>query len=134
MAVDFTSQPAKGPHIEMTPLIDVVFQLLVFFMLTSVFAPPAIELTLPQLESQPSEAKPQLVLNLDAQGHVFLNDEPVAEAELVERLQAALAEQEDHSVYFRGDKDAAYQRVLHLMQLSTEAGADRFQFIYEPEP
>lgn len=133
MAVQFTSQAAKAPHIEMTPLIDVVFQLLVFFMLTSVFAPPAIELTLPELKGEPSDAQPSLVLHLNATGALFLNDEPLAEADLVPRLRAALAEQDDKSVYFRGDKDAAYQTVLRLMQEATEAGASRFQFIYEPE-
>ena len=133
MSVTFANPQRQRPQIEMTPLIDVVFQLLVFFMITSVFAPPAVELTLPRLDAKAEPAQMTLVLHLDGDGRLFLDDRPVPENELGEALRAALGDSDDRAVYFRGDKDARYDRVLHLMQVATEAGAARFNFIYDPE-
>lgn len=131
MAVSFRRTVGRSPHIEMMPLIDVVFQLLVFFMLTSVFASPAVELTLPQLKGEAPETEPGLMLHLDGEGVLFLDEQRVAEAELGPVLREALAGREDKSVYFRGDRQAPYEKVLHLMRTSTEAGAARFHFVYE---
>lgn len=132
MAVDFSRKAERGLHIEMTPLIDVVFQLLVFFMLTSVFAIPAIELDLPKLEGEPRDKKPSLVIHLNADQKLFINDTEVEVGNFSAALEMALETSEDRTVFFRGDRTATYETIIEIMQMSSEAGAAQFNFVYEP--
>lgn len=133
MGVDFTRTRRRGVHIELTPLIDVVFQLLVFFMLSATFASPMLELTLPQVNREAETGDEQVVLFLDQEQQLFLNGDAVTLETLPAALGKALADAGDTAVYFRGDKAAAYEQVLMLMQLASEAGAAHFNFVYEPE-
>jgi biopolymer transport protein ExbD len=118
----------------MTPLIDVIFQLLVFFMITSSFTYPALQLELPKAEAEDDSNPPQsFVLSQDNSGKLFLNRKSVSMEQLVPELVAAFAGQEDPIVYFRGDKDMPYARFVDLMQATGQAGAAGFYLLHEPE-
>ena len=71
--------------IDMAPLIDVVFLLLIFFMLTSSFMPPSVPLTLPQASSQASSQatadSAKVVVSLDAQGRISISETLVADGD-----------------------------------------------------
>lgn len=132
MAVEFDSQRTQDRPLELTPLIDVIFQLLVFFMLSSHFIEPSLELVLPQLEAEGMHEIPHLMIHLDDRGELFLNEQHLDEKFLFEALLAELKVNPSKRVFFRGDKGVPYEKVLTIMQQATEAGAEQFNFIYEP--
>lgn len=132
MAVDFELPNSNEGGVELTPLIDVIFQLLVFFMLSSSFLYPSLDLVLPQLDNIEHETTPpMLVLNLDAQNNVLINSEPVVLADLEALLRERLAEVEDRAVFLRADEHSSYGIILQLMRTATAAGALQFHFLYE---
>ena len=63
-------------RMEMTPLIDCIFQLLIFFMLSSTFLTPSIRLSLPTAAAAGPPRGQQIIITLDADGQVFLNKQP----------------------------------------------------------
>ncbi|MCS7063075.1 MAG: biopolymer transporter ExbD [Methylacidiphilales bacterium] len=133
MSVEF-HRPASSPGaMNLTPLIDVVFQLLIFFMLTSSFVYPALDLKLPRAETRPSSPDAQMiVISLDAQNRLFVNREEVSEAELERILRERLQHVPQQAVFFRGDRATPYERFTEIMQIATRAGARSFNLIHEP--
>ncbi|HQU08793.1 MAG TPA: biopolymer transporter ExbD [Opitutales bacterium] len=132
MAVDFRRAKPESLTLELAPLIDVIFQLLIFFMISSSFLYPALKLTLPKLEQTfEDNAEQNLVLSVDGDGHYFINQNAVTLEALPQALQQALSETEDKSVFFRGDHQIPYEKVLELMRMASASGAAQFNFIYE---
>lgn len=126
-------RPRRPTHtIDMAPLIDVVFLLLVFFMLTSSFSPPSLPLKLPEVRAAEAVEPPVVVISLDAQGVVTIAAEAVDDSQFADRLRRALQEAGTETVHFRGDRDADYGRFLKLMARAKEAGAAQFHLVHEP--
>jgi biopolymer transport protein ExbD len=118
--------------IDMAPLIDVVFLLLIFFMLTSSFVPPSVPLTLPQAApGAPSEAA-KVVVSLDANGGMSIAEKPVADSEFEPALRAALDQNATATVHFRGDTSVDYGAFLKLISRARAAGASQFHLVHDP--
>ena len=118
--------------IDMAPLIDVVFLLLIFFMLTSSFVPPSVPLTLPQAASgAPSEAA-KVVVSLDANGGISIAENPVADSEFESALRSALDQNATATVHFRGDTSVDYGAFLKLISRARAAGASQFHLVHDP--
>ena len=129
-----SSRPSPAPmsEINVTPLVDVMLVLLVIFILTAPLLTSAIRLDLPQTEGARSGEAPQSVsLVLDAQGGVFLNDQPVSQDVLRERLQQLARRNPDTEVQLRADASLAYGRVVEAMGLASQAGLSRIGFVAE---
>jgi biopolymer transport protein ExbD len=118
--------------IDMAPLIDVVFLLLIFFMLTSSFVPPAVPLTLPQATSgAPSEAA-KVIVSLDANGGISISEKSIADSEFEPALRAALDQNATATVHFRGDTSVDYGAFLKLISRARAAGASQFHLVHDP--
>lgn len=118
--------------IDMAPLIDVVFLLLIFFMLTSSFMPPSIPLALPQAASKDATDSAKVVISLDAAGSVSISETPVTDADFEVQLQTEMLKNATTTVHFRGDKSVDYGLFLRLMSRARTAGAREFQLVHEP--
>jgi biopolymer transport protein ExbD len=123
-------QPIGG--IDMTPLIDVVFQLLLFFMLTSsLVRPNQIELDLPESTSGVKAQEDQSLViaysSVDGNPVIKLNDEPVAAlSNLKEAMEAVIKPDQNPRVDIRIDKTVPYQDVISLMDAVRDAGFPKF--------
>jgi biopolymer transport protein TolR len=122
-------------EINMTPLIDVMLVLLVIFMVTAPLMVSAVKVDLPQAEGPQVAAVPQsIAVSLNAQGQIYLNDQPVAS----EAFSAALTEVAKRSplteVQLRADTSVPYGRVLEVMGLAHQAGLTRIGFVAQPQP
>jgi biopolymer transport protein ExbD len=117
----------------LTPLIDVVFLLLVFFMLTSHFVTEeAMNIDLPVAESgQASHEDMRLEVVLDAQGRYFINDHIVEPQALEGTLRQALARREDKVVRIRGDRAANLGNAVGLLDTARKAGAEAVDIVTE---
>jgi len=133
MSVEFQVKSETHPLINLTPLIDVIFLLLVFFMLTSSFTYPALDLDLPSAQQQPEMTRQQrLVVSVDAHGAIYLNRSEVTKDQLEERIKIALTGEPHREVFFRGHRDIPYERFVELMEVVGRAGATNFNIIHEP--
>ena len=124
----------KRPSINITSLIDVMFLLLVFFMVSTTFAEqPGIKLELPAASTaEPSKLQP-LVLTIDKKGKMFLNDSPVGEAELRSGLKAAA--KPGTTLVLKADKGVPYGYVIRAMDISRQSGVRRIVSLTEtPKP
>ncbi len=119
--------------LDMAPLIDVVFLLLIFFMLTSTFTEPSLPLTLPQASNvEPSSMRP-VVVSLNVEGVVAINGSPVEMGGYAAALATALEEAGMNSVNFRADEGVDYGIFLEVMDRSRSAGAAEFNLIHAPK-
>lgn len=109
---------------DLTALIDVVFLLLLFFMLTTTFVHvQRLKLDLPEAsQGQASEDKEPWVIEIDAQGDYALNGEEVAVGMLVERLRAIPGRTEDTQLLIRADGQASHQSVVLALDAARSAG------------
>ena len=131
---------SSKPHspmseINVTPMVDVMLVLLVIFILTAPLMTSAIRLDLPQSEGGQSGAAPQAVsLVVDAQGALFLNDQPITPEALRQRLSEAARRSPDTELELRADQSVPYGRVVEAMGLAQKAGLSRIGFVAQTTP
>ncbi len=124
----------RGVIINVTSLIDVMFLLLIFFMVSSTFKnQPAIDLSLPRSSTAEELTVTPTVLYLTRDGRLFLNDQPVERADLgpqLSRLQAASGEDR---VVLRADEHAEHGAVVDLIDQIKESGFRRVSLAAKPQ-
>ncbi len=114
----------KKVHIDITPLVDVVFLLLIFFMVTSTFLElPGIKLLLPSAKSSAPQAVRELTVMLSADDKLFLNDQPIEWSQLEAGLKAALKESASGALVIKADRSAPHGKVVTIMDTARICGA-----------
>jgi biopolymer transport protein ExbD len=112
--------------INLTPMIDVVFLLLIFFMVSTTFLDPEreIEVELPSAESagDPEEAPNEIILNILENGQITYQGAPIQQDELVGILKRAAQHDPDTPVTIRGHKLARHENVVSVMDACGIAG------------
>ena len=120
-------------EINMTPLVDVMLVLLIIFIITVPVMKHAVNIDLPRATNEAQDTKPETVrLTVDAQGTYYLNEAPVADADLAPRFQAAAAQNPQPELHIRGDKAVRYERVAQAMAAAQLSGLRKIGFITEP--
>lgn len=110
----------KG-QLDIAPLIDVVFLLLIFFMLTSNFVlQPGISVSLPKAITSEVISSENVVVTLTGQDLIFLNEKPITINDLVARLKEAA--RDGKTVLLRADINASLGRVVEIWDLCREFG------------
>ena len=110
----------------MTPLIDMVFLTLLFFMVNAVLSiNPAIRVDLPRARSSLGAVGRDVVVTVQADGSVFIDDRRVDDDEFAVELRAALARAGTSSVLLQADKSLAYERLVGVMDQAKIAGTGR---------
>lgn len=119
--------------INVTPLVDVMLVLLVIFIITAPLMASSIRLDLPQTPAaRPSESDRKVTLVLSKSGNVSLEDQLLAEPELLARLRAVAKVHSDTEVQLRADAQVPYGRVVEVIGLAQQAGLNRVGFVAEP--
>ena len=118
-------QRQRRPSIrmELSPLIDCIFQLLIFFMLSSTFLTPAIQLTLPSATAGTSQNELEIIITLSEEGDVYLNNTKTSLISLKSELQRRLTESNHKSVTIRGDQNMPYSAFLDALDIAKQSGA-----------
>lgn len=120
--IAFSRRRRRRAGTDLTPLIDVVFQLLVFFMLTSVFIDPAVPLKLPGADTAEAQKDAPLMISITADGQLHLGDQIVADGQLPEAIEAALKGKKEKKVAIRGDGAARYERFMKVVDACRQVG------------
>ena len=112
--------------INVTSLIDVMFLLLIFFLVTSSFKDqPVIQLDLPSSSTAEAVDEGPAVLYLTAGGDIFLDDEPLGKDDLKQALRQRLSSSGDDRVVLRADRESFHGDVVELYDVIREAGYRR---------
>ncbi|MDH5218394.1 MAG: biopolymer transporter ExbD [Gammaproteobacteria bacterium] len=115
---------AGSPEISMAPLIDVVFLLLIFFMVTTVF-PENRGLLIEKPESIHSEplAMKKIVFNVDKEGEVFFQKSRIDVKDVERLVREQLATAPDTAVLMHVDKNATTEIFIRVMDACKQGGA-----------
>ncbi|HXY35396.1 MAG TPA: biopolymer transporter ExbD [Planctomycetaceae bacterium] len=124
----FKQEPLEEPHINLTPLVDIVFNLLLFLMLATRFAADEdaeqkfdVQLAT-AANARPLTALPdELVIHVAANGKVLLNAKPRTLRELEADLVKAKKNYADQSVLIRGEGQGPYQNVVDVLAVCDRA-------------
>ncbi len=128
-----TQAPQPFSDINVTPLVDVMLVLVVIFIVTAPLLASAIRLDLPaSAAARPGQAPAAVVVSLDAQGGLFLDDQPVTPAALAQRFAAAARVNPATEIQLRADRTVPYGRVVEVMDAAQQAGLSRVGFAAEP--
>jgi biopolymer transport protein ExbD len=123
-------QPTRKEPLEinLTPLIDVVFLLLIFFMVSTTFDKDSrIKVELPQSATQDEKVheKDVLTITIDAGGRFYVNDREVINTEigtLKAAMSKAAAERNDIPLIIKADANTPYQSVITVMDAASQLG------------
>ncbi len=109
-------------EINITPFTDVVLVLLIIFMIATPFIyQSSMKVQLPQA-SKSEETSRDVIININAQGQVFLEDTKVDLDSLKYKLTAMVRSKPDTSVIINGDKNVRYDSVVQVMDVLTRSG------------
>ncbi len=111
-------------RLDITPLIDVVFLLLIFFMLTSSFIfQPGIRVNLPKAVTSEILQKELLVVVITEGNEIFISERPITRDELVSRV--TLAARDGQSLLIKADKQADLGKVIEIWDICRQFDVKR---------
>ena len=134
MAMDLGG--AKGglkADINVTPLVDVMLVLLIIMMLVAPMLQKGVDVRLPQAantEDKP-ETQEQTVLAITADSRYYVNSVEVSDLELLNRVQGAIDLTTERIVLIKGDEDAPYSAIMHVMDELRRVGIEDVGLIVE---
>jgi len=125
----------EDPEINLTPLIDVVFLLLIFFMVSTTFdRQTQLKVDLPQAAAVAEEQKKARIIEVvvDRQGHFYLDNQELVSHDL-ETLKRALKKAAEGNVdipiQVSSDRQAPFQAVIMVMDAAGQLGMSRLSFL-----
>lgn len=129
-----TPQRARKPAINITPLIDVMFLLLIFFMVSSTFRDYlGIDVTLPQAGQAASQDAEVHRIVVDREGRFFLgSDRPKTEVELENELKALVEADQEATFILEADQEASFGRVVRAIDIAKKVGGERLIIPTDP--
>ena len=120
-------------EINVTPLVDVVFLLLVFFLLTSTYVTQeSVELSLPSSDSAAVRDQAPVTVSLDADWALYLDGRAVDASEFEAVLSASLTERDTEAVTLKADRSVQLQSLLRIMDRIRAAGAAELALATDP--
>jgi len=131
--VNLRTHRRKSPEVDITPLIDVVFLLLIFFMVSTTFDREAqILVELPEATGEEAKhEKLELDITIDASGIFFVNQREVINTEidtLKQAISKAIGDKRDLPVIINADGRTPHQAVMTAMDAASQLGLLRMTF------
>lgn len=130
-------------QIDMTPMIDCVFQLLLFFLVASHFDEEAriaeegsLDANLPEAAAaMPMVMRPrEMIVNINASGEFYVGGERHSEPELADRLRRAVVDNPtNQTIVIRGDEFANWKSIARVMSLCNQAQIRDYRVAVIPE-
>ena len=127
-------EPGVMSTINTTPLVDVMLVLLIIFLITIPVITKTVPVKLPHANNIPMQTKPQdITVAVDAAGNVYWNDKEVTDDnQLLTMIEQQAVKVPQPNVHIRGDKDAAYKSIGHVLYELQRGGMVKVAFITEP--
>ena len=126
--LDLFPSQKKRFEIDMAPLIDVVFLLLIFFMLTFAIQGQGLAISLPEGEETQKVDK-DIIVKIDRNSNLLLNNKPIELDSLRSALGEELSTRSDKLVVIDSAPKVKYNLFAQVLDVSREAGAENFSII-----
>jgi biopolymer transport protein ExbD len=129
--------PKRGrgtePYVDMTPMVDCVFLLLIFFMISTTFVEtPGLTIKLPESTAQTIAREPkELKIYLDKNGQIFHQERPMTLEQFKELLHQAGKTAGQTTFLLLADREAKHGKVVLLMDLAQQAGVGKLAIATE---
>jgi biopolymer transport protein ExbD len=121
----------RGP--DLMPLIDMVFILLIFFLLTSSALQPSVDVELPKTMEGTLNELPTLMVTIKSDGTLLIDEKVVAKEFFLPVLESRYREQPGAELTIRADRRVAFGEVVKIMDLCKKAGAEEVSFLVNVE-
>ncbi len=116
----------------MTSLIDIVFLLLIYFLLTTNFiVEEGINVKLPNAKASAPQVKQELTVVVDREGQAFIAGRKIAENALFKELKTLIGSDTDRLVVIKADKTVILNKAVRVMDIAKAAGASRLSLATE---
>ncbi len=117
---------------QITPMIDMTFLLLIFFMVTSKLSKEQvkIDIALPRASASriPDDLSNRDIINVDGEGNFYIANTLATREQLRAHLKARFAANPPLKIYYRADKDTPYEVTEEFMTMAAESGAVQVLF------
>ena len=129
----FRRRKVESPHIEITPVIDIVFIMLIFFMLSSAFLKPVIKMNLPVAVLRDVPEEKNITINVTKDMKIYLNQKIITFDKLQDAVENLIRKNPQAGVVFTGDKEIEYGIFVKTMDAVKLAGAKTISLEHEIE-
>ena len=110
----------------LTSLIDIVFLLLIYFLLTTNFmVDEGIKIKLPQARASKPQVEEAITIYVDKEGRSYLNDQEITIGDLFKRIKEMIGNNKDKLVVVRADRGVILNKAVKVMDVAKAAGAGR---------
>ncbi len=121
--MQFKEKKRKRSSINITSLIDVMFILLIFFMVSSSFVEqPGMKLELPTIKSKEVARVDNLVLFVSKDDVIFLDDKQVSLENLADEITALVPNVKEKTLVLKADKEAEHGIIVQIMDIAKRSG------------
>ena len=122
----FLTSKKKKIILNVTPLIDVLFILIIFFTISSTFLEqPGIKLELPKAESSEAQVVEKAVLFISKEDKLYYSDEEITLETLPGKLKAAMESRDEKSLIINADQKVTHGLVVRVMDIARMNGVEK---------
>lgn len=130
----FSRDEKKNPDINVTPLIDIVFILLIFLMVSTSFNfTDSMDVNLPAAKGDEKAINDSIRIVLSKDGAITMNGEPYTAENIEQQLIEMKKTTPESTVIIEADTEVSHGRVVHVMDASRKAGYLKFAIAVEEE-
>jgi biopolymer transport protein ExbD len=130
--MEFERRRRRHGHIDIAPLVDVVFNLLLFFVITyNVTAEPAIRIRLPESKTAQSGTEQQVVITLTRDGATFVGEKPVSLESIPDVVRELWGADRQPAVRIKADEGAPVGLLIRVIDGVKLAGCSAFHILTE---
>ena len=130
----FPHRNKKSASFNLTPLIDVVFLLLIFFMLTTTFVnlENRVEVNLPSGDFAAAESSENIIVTVTENNTIYFNGKLIDPLKLTESVAVEIKEEPGRTVVLEADTNVLHGKVIRVMDLIKKGGAERIAIATQP--
>lgn len=132
MLVHRKRSPRYQMQMPLTSLIDIVFLLLIYFLLTTNFlVEEGIKVALPQAQAGAPQVREEITVFVDRDGRAYVADREIPMDQLYSRLKEMLGGRKDRLVVVKADRSVVLNKAVKVMDLAKAAGAEKLMLATE---
>ncbi len=119
--------------INVTPLVDLTFLLLIVFMITAPVLEYTVEVNTPELTAQQVDQQEHRIVSIDASGFLYFGDTRISMGELGQALTLLVGQMPTIQVFIRADESRPYGEVMAVLRTIKRSGVTNFNLVTSAE-